>query len=386
MISKEAYERIDTLIERGRNFAIWRVPGEGRLHFRMQSAGSPCLLYDIKDLNERSGFVIAPFQVTAERPIVLIQPDVFEPPSARDEELIMKRERAQDDPSPFPAISPSLGEASESEEKERYARYFSLFTHPLLKGSQDKLVLSRSKTIRRDPAFSPGKAFFAAVERYTRSYVYLCHTPETGTWMGGTPEILLSGGKGDWQTVALAGTQTLRDGKLPRSWDPKNWREQQLVAAYIRRQLSALGITPEEKGPYSARAGEVSHLRSDFFFSLPDPEKLGDVLHLLHPTPAVCGLPKEEAYRFIIGHEGYDRSYYSGFIGWLDPEGKTDLYVNLRCMNIHPQALTLYAGGGLLAASRLEDEWQETEAKLDTMRRLLREIQTRKLSPDEDTI
>lgn len=177
--------------------------------------------------------------------------------------------------------------------------------------------------------------------------------------------------KATGKPVALAGTQSLRDGKLPKSWDHKNWREQQLVASYIRRQLSTLGITPEEKGPYSARAGEVSHLKSDFFFSLPNPEKLGDVLQLLHPTPAVCGLPKEEAYHFIIENEGYDRSYYSGFIGWLDPKGKTDLYVNLRCMNILPQTFTLYAGGGLLAASQLEDEWQETEDKLDTMRRIV---------------
>ena len=112
-------------------------------------------------------------------------------------------------------------------------------------------------------------------------------------------------------------------------------------------------------------------MKSDFFFSLPNPEKLGDVLQLLHPTPAVCGLPKEEAYHFIIENEGYDRSYYSGFIGWLDPKGKTDLYVNLRCMNILPQTFTLYAGGGLLAASQLEEEWQETEDKLDTMRRIV---------------
>lgn len=203
--------------------------------------------------------------MTAERPIVLIQPDCFEIPSESDWDF--SREKNE-----FPSNEIEI--PSESEEKERYAYHFSLFTSPLLKGSQDKLVLSRSKTIRKDPSFSPGKAFFAAVERYIRSYVYLCHTPETGTWMGGTPEILLSGEKGDWQTVALAGTQSLRDGKLPKSWDHKNWREQQLVASYIRRQLSTLGITPEEKGPYSARAGEVSHLKSDFFFSLPNPEKL----------------------------------------------------------------------------------------------------------------
>lgn len=61
MIPRDSYGIIDTLIKQGRSFAIWRIPGEDRLHFRMQSAGSPCLLYDIKDLNERSGFVIAPF-------------------------------------------------------------------------------------------------------------------------------------------------------------------------------------------------------------------------------------------------------------------------------------------------------------------------------------
>ena len=169
MIPRDSYEIIDTLIKQGRSFAIWRIPGEDRLHFRMQSAGSPCLLYDIKDLNERSGFVIAPFQVTAERPIVLIQPDCFEIPSESDWDF--SREKNE-----FPSNEIEI--PSESEEKERYAYHFSLFTSPLLKGSQDKLVLSRSKTIRKDPSFSPGKAFFAAVERYIRSYVYLCHTPE----------------------------------------------------------------------------------------------------------------------------------------------------------------------------------------------------------------
>lgn len=104
-------------------------------------------------------------------------------------------------------------------------------------------------------------------------------------------------------------------------------------------------------------------MKSDFFFSLPNPEKLGDVLQLLHPTPAVCGLPKEEAYHFIIENEGYDRSYYSGFIGWLDPKGKNRSVRKPPLHEYPPQTFTLYAGGGLLAASQLEDEWQETEDK-----------------------
>ena len=59
------------------------------------------------------------------------------------------------------------------------------------------------------------------------------------------------------------------------------------------------------------------------------------------------------------------------FIGWLDPDGKTDLYVNLRCMHIENGQLSFYAGGGLLASSELNDEWLETEKKLQTMKRLV---------------
>lgn len=375
MISENNYRTIDELIKQDRSFAIWRVPGETRVHFRMQSSGSACLLNSIEDLNERSGFVIAPFRASDEHPIVLIQPDCFELPTFEIPHAYGEKVPCEGNKS-FMRMEQTLHTKetkipSEEEEKELYTRCFHLFTRPLLRGIQDKLVLSRKKVIAKDGHFSPGAAFGAAVERYARSYIYLCHTPQTGTWMGGTPEILLAGEDGKWQTVALAGTQPIRKGVIPQRWDDKNWREQQLVAFYIRRQLSSLGIAPKEMGPYAIRAGEVSHLKSDFLFSLPDNRKLGDVLSLLHPTPAVCGLPKEDAYRFILENEGYDRSYYSGFIGWLDPEGKTDLYVNLRCMQIGDSTFTLFAGGGLLASSELESEWQETKDKLETMGRLL---------------
>ena len=148
MIPKDSYEIIDTLIKQGRSFAIWRIPSEDRLHFRMQSAGSPCLLYDIKDLNERSGFVIAPFQVTAERPIVLIQPDCFEIPSESDWDF--SREKNE-----FPSNEIEI--PSESEEKERYAYHFSLFTNPLLKGSQDKLSYPVAKRSGKIPLSHPAR-------------------------------------------------------------------------------------------------------------------------------------------------------------------------------------------------------------------------------------
>lgn len=363
------YTVIDTLIRQDRSFALWRIPGESP-RFAMQASGSARLLYHIEELDEQSGFVIAPFHVSEHYPIVLIRPDIQEipheeelVPSAWHNSFITEKQKFHSSET----IVPYLGN-----QKEDYTRRFNTFIEPLRRKQFEKLVLSRNQTIPADRAgFSPAAAFYKAIERYKYSYVYLCHTPTTGTWLGCTPEIILSGENGEWHTVALAGTQPLQNGELPAEWDDKNREEQEYVAFYIRKQLQASGIQPTETAPAPVRAGELSHLKSDFSFPLPDNKKLGELLKRLHPTPAVCGLPKEEAYRFIRQNEGYDRGYYSGFIGWLAPDKKSDLYVNLRCMNICPDMFVLYAGGGILASSEAESEWQETEAKMQTMMRLL---------------
>lgn len=359
---EEQYSRvIDTLIRQGRSFAIYRIPGE-LPQFVMQTSGSARLLYHIEELDEQQGFVIAPFHPSAHLPIVLIEPDCTEIPRSAETDCLPEQ-------SP---LHPDASEISSGQEaKDTYLQVFDHFIRPLREKEFEKLVLSRSLTVERPACFSAAQAFYEACRRYIYSYIYLCHTPETGTWMGSTPEIILSGENGAWQTVALAGTQPFQNGALPISWDEKNREEQGFVASYVRQQLSVLGITPVEEGPYSVRAGELAHLKSDYHFSLPDNKQLGDLLKRLHPTPAVCGLPKDKACRFILENEGYNRRYYSGFIGWLNPEGRSDLYVNLRCMNILSHSLTLYAGSGLLASSSPESEWQETEAKMQTMGRLL---------------
>lgn len=373
MISGEIHtcKVIDTLIRQNRSFAIYRIPGEDEVRFVMQTSGSARILQQIEELNEQSGFVIAPFRLTPHAPILLIEPDCFEIPESspehypgEDEAILSRQEKKGIEPEEKP-------KTAEIDRKAAYTDCFHVFIQPLREKRLDKLVLSRDLTLNKDTGFSPATAFFRASERYIRSYVYLCHTPETGTWLGSTPEIILAGEKKEWHTVALAGTQPLQRGEIPAQWDDKNREEQGIVATYLRNQLVSFGIQPTENGPYTARAGELSHLKSDFHFSLPDTSKLGDLLKQLHPTPAVCGLPKEESYQFILDNEGYNRLYYSGFIGWLAPKGKTDLYVNLRCMRIDSDSLTLYAGGGLLPSSQLEDEWQETEDKLQTMEALL---------------
>ena len=95
-------------------------------------------------------------------------------------------------------------------------------------------------------------------------------------------------------------------------------------------------------------------------------------LDQLHPTPAVAGLPKGEALDFIVDREPLDRSFYGGYFG-LKCNEKSRYYVNLRCMQLFNKSYALYAGGGITKDSEPAAEWQETEAKMDTMKNVIQQ-------------
>ncbi|MDD4660594.1 MAG: isochorismate synthase [Massilibacteroides sp.] len=358
MTSTGEYAVLDNLIKQNRSFAIYRLPGETSSCFVMQRTKMPQVFQTVEELNGASGFVVAPFRVTPKSPVVLICPDCT---SLADVSL--------DKSGNTPEVTMTEEEAVQNTEKTTYALLFKDFKRTLLTGELDKIVLSRNRNIIRDTSFSAGQTYFNATQKYPHSYVYLFHTPQSGTWLGSTPEILLSGQGFQWKTVALAGTQFPNSGTM--IWDKKNREEQEIVSSYLKEQLSAFRIVPQIDGPYTVKAGELAHLRTDFNFQFPKIAQLGTLLHLLHPTPAVSGFPKEAAYQFILEHEKCDRLYYTGFLGMLEPLKKTDIYVNLRCMHIQKSSLTLFAGGGLLASSSLEEEWEETEQKLKTMLKIL---------------
>ena len=114
----------------------------------------------------------------------------------------------------------------------------------------------------------------------------------------------------------------------------------------------------------------MEHLRTDFFLEKAQGVSFRDLALALHPTPAVCGLPKKEAMERILSTESLDRRYYSGFIGLMQ-EDAASFYVNLRCLKLHAGGVRLYAGGGILAQSKLESEWKETCHKMCTMLALI---------------
>lgn len=364
-------EKIDRLTHSPFSFALYRLPWTDECKLVLQTSGMPEQPEDISSLNGKRGFVMTPFRQGETHPLILVRPDIQacgwkETAQAINETIAGEVSRNKQASFALPQ------ETSEEQRKENYATAFRKFIAPLREGQFQKLVLSRSAKTRLTPDFSPLAAFVRACNSYPRMLVYLCHTPVSGTWMGSTPEILLSGKGHEWHTVALAGTMPMQEGEeMPTKWDQKNREEQAYVSGYIRQVINRLGEQAEENGPYTARAGQLVHLKTDFRFRLAHTRLLGDLLQDLHPTPAVCGLPKEEAFRFIPAHEGYDRRYYSGFVGLLEPEGQTDIYVNLRCMEIGTGEAMLYAGGGILPCSEAETEWEETGEKMKTMLHIL---------------
>ena len=343
-------------------FAVYRLPYGTYATMVQQTNGEPLELSSCAQLNGRRGYVMAPFEITDSHPLLLIRPDKVERvelKKSRSEECGVRNEeclRAEND----------------------YTIDFANFHSQLELGTFRKIVLARCAKEELSHSIPPMELFYKACDLYPRMMISLVCTEKGGYWLTATPEILLEGLGNDWRTIALAGTVRLEGDQLSGegetvNWSTKNIQEQRYVATYIAECLEQFTSDFSEEGPSSVRAANLVHLRSDFTFTLPSKDCVGDLLKALHPTPAVCGLPKREAFHFITHNEHTPRLYYSGFQGWLGEE-ETHLYVSLRCMRIEGNSYYLYAGGGLLKDSLVEQEWAETEAKMETMRRVLENV------------
>jgi isochorismate synthase len=245
-------------------------------------------------------------------------------------------------------------------------------------GRFQKVVLSRQKKVPLPKDFDQMQTYLRLCRHYPLAFVSLVSVPGHGTWMGASPEILVSVDRlRIFRTMALAGTQPYLPDVAPSqvAWTQKEIEEQALVSRYIINCFKQIRLREfEEDGPKTVVAGNLMHLRTDFQVDTQATgfPQLGTVmLGLLHPTSAVCGMPKEAALHFIRENEGYDRAFYSGYLGPVNLEGESHLYVNLRCSQWLENGALLYAGAGITANSVAEKEWRETELKCQTMYQVL---------------
>lgn len=326
------------------NTACYRLP-YADVYTRICSDQDTLRLSSYDELNDREGFVIAPFCITEQTPLLLLTgtPHTESLPTCTDHHDLRSTTDGPD----------GIG--------AEYAHDFEVFHHAVATHWFDKLVLARTRQMRADGRTAE-QLFVRLCHDYPRAMVMLIDTEITGTWLIASPEILIESKPPHLCTIALAGTMPYSEG-LPL-WSEKNKHEQHIVERYIEDTIAPMAAGIIKDGPRTVRAGNLMHLRTDFRFRPHEGIGIGSLVARLHPTPAVCGMPKEGARRFIIDHESTDRRYYSGFAGPLNIGGETHLYVSLRCMSIARGIITTYAGGGIMPDSSMEDEWHETELKM----------------------
>ena len=371
------FESIDTQFRKKLPFVAYRKPREAKVKTIFQADDR---LHHLKTYAE-TGFIFAPFD--AKHPTILLAPDEFleisanEPPADTTKLDVTMSTSHQD-------VDVMTMPTSDKERKESHIHLIERGISEIRKGTFEKVVLSRC--LKTDSKALPLDLYQRLLVSYPNAFCYLWYHPKVGLWLGATPEILLMLGNRQLTTMSLAGTQKYTGVENP-AWGHKELEEQQLVTDYIadalKNQVDQLKRTNTE----TVRAGELLHLRTKIT-GLVDEKNLEAVVKALHPTPAVCGMPKENAQEFILDNENYQREFYTGFLGELNLRTEkqrssrrknqenqayrslaktTTLYVNLRCMQLKNDKAYIYVGGGITKDSDPEREWEETVAKSSTM-------------------
>ncbi len=238
------------------------------------------------------------------------------------------------------------------------------------KGALKKVVVSRK--IEVETKKNEFVLFQDLLDTYPNALKYLWFHPKVGMWIGATPETLLKIEKESFNTTSLAGTLPVVEGESP-VWTKKEIEEQQLVTDYILAKVSKKLIDVKTTPATTIKAGKLWHLKSTITGALKKEIGLDEIIKTIHPTPAICGVPKEASKKFLLTNEGYDREFYTGFLGEInfDSVSQIHLFVNLRCMKLMNKKATIFIGGGITKESDAEKEWNETQHKSKTMLNLL---------------
>jgi len=222
---------------------------------------------------------------------------------------------------------------------------------------EGKIVVSRIRDFKFD-FMDLGSSLMRLRQAFPNAFVYAMQLVDAGTWVGATPEILVRGNRSNYQSVALAGT--VWDD---RQFGVKETEEQALVMNDISDKLE--GEQFEIRSPKEMGYGPIRHLKSDVHI------KSGlsglELARKLHPTSAIAGLPMKSALQFIQDNEVHNRELYTGYLGLTEKDGETNLFVNLRCMQLFRGTLRFYVGGGVNARSEADVEWEETERKMNAV-------------------
>ena len=240
-------------------------------------------------------------------------------------------------------------------------------------GGLSKVVLARHLDVQHRPQLGP---FLAALRHiHTRSAVFAFGRTDGSVFCGATPELLARVEGVKVSTLALAGTAprgtTPGEDKLLADslrTDPKELEEHSYVRSDISRRLKEAGFAVEPRAPTSVmKLPGIQHLATPVGAVAPVGTNVLDVVGALHPTPAVAGVPRDRALKWILDHEPMQRGWYAGPVGFCDLAGNGEFHVAVRSCLIEEGHTRLFAGAGIVGVSSPERELEETNLKLNTI-------------------
>ena len=260
-------------------------------------------------------------------------------------------------------------------------------------GEFEKVVLARSLEVRHEGRYQLAD-FLRRLSATYPSCTVMALGSANSTLVAASPEFLVSLKEGAVRTQALAGSAAR--GSSPDQDEvlatrliesKKEQREHAAVVRAVRESLDRVcGELEGPEAPVLLKMEGIQHLSTVLSGRLKSGESVKNVLdlvELLHPTPAVCGLPREAASEWLYAHEELNRGWYAGPVGWMTAEGEGDFWVALRAGLIRQPVdetaeatalARLYAGAGVVEGSRPESELAETRLKLRALLAPLTEI------------
>ncbi len=231
-------------------------------------------------------------------------------------------------------------------------------------------MLARICTLELEAAPDPF-AMVAALKQKSEGAFVFCVQSEGEAFLGATPERLFRRTEQQIQSEAMAGTrprgktmnedhsfgeELLSNGKLLREFLP--------VQNYLQKTLAPFCSAPLSFSPISIhKTQNVQHLYSSCTGELKQGTMDEEIVYRLHPTPALCGIPKEKAFSVIQELEPFERGLYGGTIGWTT-EHASEWIVGIRSCRIKGKIATLFSGTGIVEGSQPEEEWEELNQKI----------------------
>lgn len=272
---------------------------------------------------------------------------------------------------PSPADGPSSFTVTSARPPADWQEAVATATARIREGQLDKVVLAREITVTADAPISVSTVLLRLSQHHPGCYLYL-----VDGYCGASPELLVSRTGDVVRAQPMAGTK-------PRRGDPEAdavLAAELLASATYRQEhqvtidavhdtlLTFSSYVDYEPVPSVVPLANVVHLATQVEGRLSHPPaSILELVAALHPTPAVCGRPRQAALAVIAELEELDRGRYAGAVGWVDAAGNGEWAVAIRGAEIDGPVARVIAGNGMVGDSDPPTELIETRAKLQGM-------------------